>query len=130
MSSINQTVGAVATYVPAVTEKKVTNNTSQAESVTAKPANAVQLSDNKGMEAQQLSEALDVINRAVAESRKSLNFSTDEISGRSVIKVVDSTTDEVIRQIPTEEILKVAQDVKRLQDEMGKSIGLLIDNRV
>lgn len=130
MSSINQNVGTVAAYAPVVTEKKVTNNTSQAESVAAKSVDVIQLPDNKGMEAQQLSEALDVINKAVADSRKSLNFSTDEISGRSVIKVVDSTTDEVIRQIPTEEILKVAQDVKRLQNEMGKSIGLLIDNRV
>jgi flagellar protein FlaG len=42
------------------------------------------------------------------------------VSGRSVIKVVDFETDELIKQIPSEELLKVAQDIKRLQEEMGQ----------
>jgi flagellar protein FlaG len=78
----------------------------------------------------ELQQAVDVINQAVALEQRSLSFSIDDVSGRSVIKVVDFETDELIKQIPSEELLKVAQDIKRLQEEMGQSIGLLIDNKV
>lgn len=78
----------------------------------------------------ELQQAVDVVNQAVSLEQRSLSFSIDDVSGRSVIKVVDFATDELIKQIPTEELLKVAQDIKRLQDEMGQSIGLLIDNKV
>ena len=39
-------------------------------------------------------------------------------------------TEQLIRQIPTEEELRVAQDIKKLQEEMGQSLGLLIDRKV
>lgn len=77
-----------------------------------------------------LQQAVDTVNKAVALQKRSLSFSFDDDSGRSVIKVIDYNTDEVIRQIPSEELLKVAQDIKRLQDEMGQSVGLLIDNKI
>jgi flagellar protein FlaG len=45
----------------------------------------------------------------VQNFQRSLQFSVDKDSGRTVIKVVDSNTEEVIRQIPAEEILRMAQ---------------------
>lgn len=78
----------------------------------------------------ELQQAVDVVNQAVALEQRSLSFSIDDVSGRSVIKVIDYETEELIKQIPSEELLKVAQDIKRLQDEMGQSVGLLIDNKV
>ena len=78
----------------------------------------------------ELQQAVDVVNQAVALEQRSLSFSIDDVSGRSVIKVIDYETDELIKQIPSEELLKVAQDIKRLQEEMGQTVGLLIDNKV
>lgn len=78
----------------------------------------------------ELNEAVEVMNNAAAIQKRSLSFSIDDASGREVIKVVDFKTSELIRQIPSEELLKVAQDVKRLQQEMGRSIGLLVDSKV
>lgn len=77
-----------------------------------------------------LQEAVDVMNQAVQLDKRGLSFAIDDVSGRSIIKVTDLSTDELIRQIPAEEILKVAQDIKQLQEKMGQSIGLLIDKRV
>lgn len=79
---------------------------------------------------QAVEQALDVINRAMVIEQRSLSFSVDEVSGRSIIKVVDQQTDQLIRQIPTEEVLRVAQDIKKLQEKMGQSLGLLIDRKV
>lgn len=79
---------------------------------------------------QELQQAVEVVNQAAVIEQRSLSFSIDDVSGRSIIKVVDQQTDQLIRQIPTEELLKVAQDIKKLQDEMGQSLGLLIDRKV
>lgn len=97
--------------------------------VMAKPQE-VAVADKPEQLTQAVEQALDVINRAVVIEKRSLSFSVDELSGRSIIKVVDKQTDQLIRQIPTEEVLKVAQDIKKLQEEMGQSLGLLIDRKV
>jgi flagellar protein FlaG len=48
--------------------------------------------------------------------RRDLRFSVDKDSGRTVIKVVDSETGKVIRQIPPDEVLSIA---KHLADSSG-----------
>ena len=45
----------------------------------------------------------------VQQARRDLEFTLDEKSGRQVIKVIDSQTKEVIRQIPPEELLAIAR---------------------
>lgn len=47
---------------------------------------------------------------------RNLNFSIDEASGRTVIKVIDAETDRVVRQIPSEETLSMA---RRLEEGGG-----------
>lgn len=41
-----------------------------------------------------------------------LNFSIDEATERIVVKVIDENTDEVVRQIPSEEMLRLAAHFK------------------
>lgn len=79
---------------------------------------------------EQVDEALQIINKAAVFEQRSLSFMVDEASGKSIIKVMDKTNDQLIRQIPSEELLKVAQDIKKLQEEMGQSLGFLIDRQV
>ncbi len=57
----------------------------------------------------ELEEAVRNLNEHVKTIQRELHFSIDKDSGYTVIKVVDSETDEVIRQIPNEEAVKVAQ---------------------
>ncbi len=54
----------------------------------------------------QLNEYAQAINREV-------QFSIDKDSGRTLIKVVDSKTMEVIRQIPSEEVLSLDRNLAR-----------------
>ena len=44
---------------------------------------------------------------------RNLRFSLDEELGRTVIKVIDSETDELVRQIPQEEVLEVARALEK-----------------
>jgi flagellar protein FlaG len=46
---------------------------------------------------------------------RNLQFSVDGSSGKTVVRVVDMETGNVIRQIPSQEALDIARAVDRLQ---------------
>jgi flagellar protein FlaG len=56
------------------------------------------------------------LNQLVHELHRELRFSVDHDSGETVIKVVDQETDEVVRQIPSEEVVALR---KRLEEAAG-----------
>lgn len=56
-------------------------------------------------------EAVGNLNDFVQKLTRTLQFSVDEESGRTVIKVVDSETNQLIRQIPPEEVLVLARNL-------------------
>jgi flagellar protein FlaG len=53
---------------------------------------------------------------------KSLKFSVDESTNRMLVKVLDKESGELIRQIPSEAILKVAHSLEALK-------GILFDDK-
>lgn len=64
--------------------------------------------------------------QAMVQSRASnLEFSLDKDSGKTIVKIIDTQTDEVIRQIPSEEMVALAQAL----DEMQETQGLLLKNK-
>lgn len=71
----------------------------------------------------QVEKAVDDVQRFVETMNNSLQFSIDDDSGRTVVKVVDKQTDEVLRQIPSEEMLDIAR-------ALGKLKGLLVEQKV
>jgi len=64
--------------------------------------------------------AIDSINQRLAESGADLRFSMDEDSGKLIVRVVDTATKEVIRQIPSEESLAISQSIEKLQGLLVK----------
>lgn len=59
--------------------------------------------------------SMEKVKIAVAPVAHDLQFSMDEDSGRPVVRVIDTTTQEVIRQIPGEEVLRMAKELDRMQ---------------
>ena len=59
--------------------------------------------------AQDLERTMRKLNATMAAAQRNLSFRVDEGSGRTVITVVDAATHEVIRQIPSEEVLALSQ---------------------
>ena len=62
------------------------------------------------------------MNKIVAVFNSRVAFSIDRDTGRAIIKVINNETNEVIRQIPPEEMLRL---IKR----MDKILGMLIDKK-
>lgn len=53
-----------------------------------------------------------LVNNAFEASGKNLSFFIDDTTSSSVIKVVDRETNEVIRQLPNEEALKMMENIR------------------
>ncbi|HLA74679.1 MAG TPA: flagellar protein FlaG [Gammaproteobacteria bacterium] len=62
-----------------------------------------------------LDQAVSAINHYVQNLRRDLQFTIDEQTNRTVIKVIDSETQEVIRQIPQEEVIALAHSLEKAQ---------------
>lgn len=64
-------------------------------------------------------QAVSDINKAMQFMSRELEFSVDTDSKRTIVKVIDQQTREVIRQMPTEEALEIGKALEKVQ-------GLLI----
>ncbi len=109
---------------------QVSTATQISQAQTPNRAEAEKDAVNEPVTAEQLGTAVESINQFVNAQMRTLNFSVDETSGKAVVKVIDFETKDVIRQIPGEEVLKMASAIKRLQDDLGSATGLLINNQV
>ncbi len=67
-----------------------------------------------------LKEAMVGLSELIQSQRRSLQFSVDATSGRTVIRVLDAETKETIRQIPAEEVLNLS---RRLRGSTGGLIN-------
>ncbi len=83
----------------------------------------------KALERSQAEEAAREVSEFLNASRRGLEFSVDEKAGRTVVKVMDIKEEKVIRQIPTEEVLQLAQKVRELKEELSGKIGMLFESK-
>lgn len=69
----------------------------------------------------QVEQAAATIQEFVQSTRREINFSVDDGSGGVVVKVTDSTTGDVIRQIPSEEALQLAESLSDMRSLLFKA---------
>lgn len=74
---------------------------------------------------EQLTEAVAKLNDHLQTINRDLYFSIDDASGQTVVKVVNSETDELIRQIPSEEVLRISQTIR---EQVENLTGLIIES--
>ncbi|MCX7172128.1 MAG: flagellar protein FlaG [Proteobacteria bacterium] len=74
------------------------------------------------LSSEQVKQAMEKLKVAVAPMAQNLQFSMDQGSGQTVITVVDTNTKEIIRQIPSEEMLQRSRTLDKLQ-------GLLLNHK-
>jgi flagellar protein FlaG len=89
--------------------------TTGAEQISSATATTSQQSSGTPASLQEVEQAMEEVRSAIAPMAQDLLFSIEEDTGKTIIKVVDSSTDEVIRQIPSEEIITIAKALDNLQ---------------
>jgi flagellar protein FlaG len=101
------------------TPPKKTEDSVKSVSAAPKADQALQLKlpEQKDQEnQQQFASAVKEISNFFQMAQSSLEFSLDDVSGQMVMQIKDTETHAVIRQIPSEDVLKLA---KRLDDLTG-----------
>ena len=61
-----------------------------------------------------IAKAANDIQNFVKDMGRNLNFSVDEVTGYNVVRVINPETNELVRQLPSEELLKIARNMQDL----------------
>ena len=72
---------------------------------------------------QDLKKHADQLNQVMQIFNYNIRFSVDRESKRVIVKVVNPATEEVVRQIPPEEMLQIMKRIDRM-------LGLILDEKV
>lgn len=70
---------------------------------------------------QPVEEAVSSIKEFAQSIQRNLNFALDDSSGRVVIKVTDGMSGDVIRQIPSEDALRLAESLEEVRSLLFKA---------
>ncbi len=92
------------------------------------PASAVRVAQ---VSAPDLRELLEHVGDYIDPERRSLSFEIREELGRTVVSVYDADTEELVRQIPADEMIRVANVMREIaeQGEQRTAAGLLLNER-
>lgn len=74
--------------------------------------------DSEPLARERLDSAVASISSFVQGVQRNLDFSIDESSGEVVVKVTDRDSGEVIRQLPSEEALRLSEQLESLRSLM------------
>lgn len=77
---------------------------------------------NVAKESDDLKQAVSQLNNFVQNMQRDLQFSIDKESGAMVVKVIDAKSEKVIRQIPSEETLRLARSLVEQSDDVTFNI--------
>ena len=104
-----ETISAGATHpvLSAVEAKPAVSQPPQPVPTVAQSDATVVKEDELAKSLEQIQVMMDLRNRAV-------EFTTDEVSGAQVVKVVDANSGDVIRQMPAEELLSFMRNLTRM----------------
>jgi flagellar protein FlaG len=80
----------------------------------------IKFDPNKARE--NLSGVINMLNKQMESTQRGLGFSYDESKNTAVVKVTDIHSGEVVRQIPTEDAIKMAHHIDQFK-------GLLYNNK-
>ena len=117
----NSNMGAVAPQTQETTQSRDAIQPVQALAPTQKTADATDPAAEKE-NFESLKFAVDKTQQFVNMSTNDVLFSLDTETGRMIVKVIERSSKEVIREIPSKEMLEIAQTLERLQ-------GLLIKQK-
>lgn len=95
----------------------------QQESIVETKKTVDEIEVKEPLTAEQLDKVAQQLQNFVGEMNRGLEFSVDKDSGRDVIKVVDRSTGDLVKQFPSEEVLTLVA-------KLSEMVGGFIDDKV
>lgn len=85
-------------------------------SVAAKsPHSEVPVQDKTAPSSEDLRKLVSEMQRMISARTSDLQFSVDGESGKTIVKITDRTTKEIVWQFPSEQAMKIAKEIDRFQ---------------
>ena len=125
-------VSPTGSLAPGIPQPQVALAKSQVEASSSRTAKsaapaAPSLQAAPGLDSgQSPEEAARQVDAYLKHSESDLKMDTDKATGRTVFRVVSSSTGEVLLQVPSVEVLAMARKLKDLAKQQGAS-GVLLD---
>lgn len=110
-----------SSMTPQVESAEVNRSAARANVVTQAAQAQLQPENIVPMDQQLLEETVASIQEATQVLQRDLNFSLDDSSGQMVVKVTDSASGKVVRQMPTEEALRMAESLDEMRSLLFKT---------
>jgi|GWRWMinimDraft_3_1066011.scaffolds.fasta_scaffold36371_1 flagellar protein FlaG len=110
--------GAASLTSPAVQpspDRVSAENTSKVAAPSVQVAASAVQAVSPAEERQKVKQAVEQVNKAVPSFSHNLQFSVDEDTNKNIVRVVDTESGELIRQIPAQEIIEIAKALDKLQ---------------
>ncbi|MCZ4321788.1 flagellar protein FlaG [Pseudomonas anguilliseptica] len=120
-SSAPATVASKAERPLSASAKVVAETVERKLSEDVASSNAAKVEKGSSVSREEVEAAVATIQDFVQSVRRSLNFSLEEGSGRVVVKVTDAGSGDVIRQIPSEEALQLAENLSEVRSLLFKA---------
>jgi len=104
-------ISNMAEYATALPKQQEISNPQTLQGNVAKPV--------MGKQAElSVSEVLEVVqkaNAALASNQSNLKFLVDSDNGKPIVQIIDRETQEILKQIPSVEMLKIAKAIEKMQ---------------
>lgn len=83
--------------------------------------------EQKAQDVQQLEAAVETANKLMDLSSYHIRFRIDEDSDRLQVSLIDNETQEVIREVPSKEMLEISARMKEVINSINKMLGVFVD---
>jgi flagellar protein FlaG len=114
---MNELGGPPRLSVVSSAQKTQTTSTSQAparlDEIEARFIAQEEQKESEKVSKAEVESAVTKLNDFVQSVQRNLQFNLDDASGKTIITVVDKQTSEVVRQIPDDVAVKLAQDLQQ-----------------
>ncbi len=111
------TLNGLQAVAPVSAKSSVQRTLESPESKDISPKTVTQPASPVALARDELERSVGKLNSLVQDLHRELRFAVDDQSGETVVKVFNKQTDELVRQIPSEEMLRIRE---RLQESTGK----------
>jgi flagellar protein FlaG len=126
MDAISTSVIKPGAYLNSIKSIEASTNTKDAE-VVSKVASVPLPSTNVDVTSKELKmaaeSAMKDIQHFISSQQRSVRISKDESSGHMVVQLVDPASGEVIRTLPSEELLRLARSFEMLGNKMVHQVA-------
>ena len=102
--------------VSRVHEQSVVEVSNETQVVKQEPAETTPLTQSVVVDEKEIEEVVEDLNEFAQSVQRQLEFSVDDDSGKTIIKVIDAETGETIRDIPPEEILNMQKQLRETSE--------------